>query len=93
MLRFACLVSTRVAQRKWRKRQELAAIRENLNRLLLNSLLIGANQRMILCKFFVVKEQMVPNRQRMRIERSTIWKGDLSVYKQVVNHGGKIERR
>jgi hypothetical protein len=45
---------------------------------------------MILCKFFVVKEQMVPNRHRMRMERSTIWKGDLGVYEHFANCGGKI---
>jgi len=33
---------------------------------------------MILCRFFVVNEQIAPIRQRMKIARSTICRGVLS---------------
>lgn len=40
-------------------------------------LFIGANQRIILCNDFVVREHIVPNRQSTRIARSTVCTGVL----------------
>ena len=39
--------------------------------------MMGANQRMILCKDRVVREQMMPNRQSTRMARRTVWRGEL----------------
>lgn len=40
--------------------------------------LMGANQRMILCRFRVVREQIMPVMTRTAMDRSTVWRADLT---------------
>lgn len=42
-------------------------------------LLIGANQRMIRCKVFVVNEQMIPRTSNIPIDTSTVWRAVLAL--------------
>lgn len=39
--------------------------------------LMGANQRMILCRFRVVREQIMPVMTRTAMERRTVWRAEL----------------
>lgn len=39
--------------------------------------LIGANQRMILCRLRVVREQITPVMTRTAMERRTVWRAEL----------------
>lgn len=41
-------------------------------------LLIGANQKMILCSQLVGNEQMVPNKHRTKMASKTVWSAVLS---------------
>lgn len=40
--------------------------------------LIGANQRMILCRLRVVREQIMPVLTRTAMERRTVWRAELA---------------